>query len=125
MLYQSVEKSQFGAKRIFLYFYIRNAKLNKMKSLFNTLNPDAQEVVIEEVKEARVRDLILYNDDENTFDFVIEALVEICKHDIIQAEQCTYIVHYNGKCTVKSDSFSNLKPMKDALIDRGLSAVIK
>ena len=96
-----------------------------MKSLFNTLNPESEETVIEEVKEARVRDLILYNDDENTFDFVIEALVEICKHDVIQAEQCTFIIHYNGQCTVKSDSFANLKPMKDALVDRGLSAVIK
>ncbi len=96
-----------------------------MKTLTNTIKPEFEEVVIEEVKEARVRDLILYNDDENTFDFVIEALVEICRHDIIQAEQCTFIIHYNGQCTVKSDSFSNLKPMKDALIDRGLSAVIK
>jgi ATP-dependent Clp protease adaptor protein ClpS len=86
---------------------------------------DLEEVVLEDVKEARVRDLILYNDDVNTFDHVIECLVEICKHDLIQAEQCTYIVHYNGKCTVKSDSYLNLKPMKEGLIDRGLSAVIQ
>ena len=68
--------------------------------------------------------LILWNDDVNTFDHVIESLVEICKHDLLQAEQCTYIVHYNGKCTVKSDSYLKLKPMKEGLIDRGLSAVI-
>jgi ATP-dependent Clp protease adaptor protein ClpS len=96
-----------------------------MKLFSQSINPQSEEVILEEVTEARVRDLILYNDDVNTFDFVIEALIEICKHEQIQAEQCTYIVHYNGKCTVKSDSFANLKPMKDALIDRGLSAVIK
>lgn len=96
-----------------------------MNVINHTLDPLLEEVIQEEVTEARVRDLIIYNDDINTFDFVIEALVEICQHDQLQAEQCTYIIHYNGKCTVKSDSFSNLKPMKDALLERGLSAVIK
>ena len=86
---------------------------------------ELEEVILEDVKEARTRDLVLYNDDVNTFDFVIESLVEICQHDILQAEQCTYIVHYNGKCTVKSGSYLKLKPMKEALCDRGLSAVIK
>ncbi|MBK9542616.1 MAG: ATP-dependent Clp protease adaptor ClpS [Bacteroidetes bacterium] len=61
----------------------------------------------------------------NTFDFVIEALIEVCNHDTLQAEQCTYIVHYNGKCVVKSGSYSDLNPMREALCDRGLSAVIK
>ncbi len=91
----------------------------------NSMNPEAEEIVVEKSKEARVRDLILYNDDVNTFDFVIECLIEVCKHDQLQAEQCTYIIHYNGQCVVKSDSFTKLQPMKDALIDRGLSAVIK
>lgn len=96
-----------------------------MMTPLNTFNPESEEVVIEEIKEARVRDLIIYNDDENTFDFVIECLIDICNHDVIQAEQCTYIIHHKGQCAVKTDSFSNLKPMKDALVDRGLSAVIK
>jgi ATP-dependent Clp protease adaptor protein ClpS len=82
-------------------------------------------VVEDESKEARVRDLILYNDDVNTFDYVIECLVEICKHDLLQAEQCTYIVHYTGKCGVKSGSYSKLNPMREALCERGLSAVIE
>jgi ATP-dependent Clp protease adaptor protein ClpS len=93
--------------------------------MMNSPELELEEIILEDVKEARVRDLILYNDDVNTFDHVIECLVEICSHDLIQAEQCTYIVHYNGKCTVKSDSYLKLKPMKEGLIDRGLSAVIE
>ena len=87
-------------------------------------NPQLDEIVTESPVVARERDLVLYNDDVNTFDFVIEALVEVCKHDLLQAEQCTFIVHYNGKCAVKSGSFSSLKPMREALCERGLSAVI-
>ena len=82
-------------------------------------------VITEDVVEARVRNLVLYNDDHNTFDFVIEALIDICKHDALQAEQCTYIVHYNGKCSVKNGSYTDLNPMRVALCDRGLSAVIE
>ncbi len=69
--------------------------------------------------------LVLYNDDVNSFDFVIEALVKVCKHEIIQAEQCTYLVHYKGKCAVKNGSFKELKPYCEALLERGLSAVIE
>ncbi len=91
----------------------------------HTPDLELEEVILEDIKEARVRDLVLFNDDVNTFEHVIECLVDICKHDLLQAEQCTYIVHYNGKCVVKSDSYLNLKPMKEGLTDRGLSAVIK
>ncbi len=69
--------------------------------------------------------LVLYNDEVNTFDFVIESLVKVCRHDIIQAEQCTYLVHYKGKCAVKTGSFKELQPMCEALLDRGLSANIE
>jgi ATP-dependent Clp protease adaptor protein ClpS len=82
-------------------------------------------VVKDNIKEARTRDLILYNDDVNTFDFVIKCLIEICEHDELQAEQCTYIVHYTGKCAVKSGTYSRLNPMREALCERGLSAVIE
>jgi ATP-dependent Clp protease adaptor protein ClpS len=82
-------------------------------------------VIKEDVLAARVRDLILYNDDVNTFDFVIKCLMEICEHDELQAEQCTYIVHYTGKCAVKSGSYSKLNPMREALCERGLSVVIE
>ena len=90
----------------------------------NSLETELDEIVLEDVKEARVRDLVLYNDDVNTFDFVIEALIEVCNHDSVQAEQCTYIIHYNGRCTIKSGHYTKLKPMRDALSDRGLSAII-
>lgn len=71
------------------------------------------------------QDLIIYNDDVNSFDHVIEALIKVCKHDMIQAEQCTTIIHYSGKCQVKRGSFEKLEPMCVALLDRGISAVIE
>jgi ATP-dependent Clp protease adaptor protein ClpS len=69
--------------------------------------------------------IILYNDDVNTFDFVIETLKEVCGHEQIQAEQCTWLVHLKGKCAVKTGSLNKLRPIKDALIDRGLTASIE
>ena len=69
--------------------------------------------------------LIVYNDDHNTFDWVIQCFVEICRHNSAQAEQLSYIVHFKGKATGKTGSKKELKPMKDALVDRGLSAVIE
>ena len=91
----------------------------------NSPEIELEEVILDDAKEARVRELVLFNDDVNTFEHVIEALIEVCEHDIVQAEQCTYIVHYNGKCSVKNGSYLKLKPMKEGLSDRGLSAVIK
>ena len=71
------------------------------------------------------KSLILYNDDIHTFDFVIDSLIEICDHQREQAEQCAVIVHYKGKCAVKSESLSRLNLMCKALCDRGLSARIE
>ncbi len=69
--------------------------------------------------------LIVYNDDFNSFDWVIQCFVEILDHTWIQAEQCSILIHFKGKCVVKTDSEAELKPLKDALVDRGLSAVIE
>jgi ATP-dependent Clp protease adaptor protein ClpS len=77
------------------------------------------------IKDEAVKALILYNDDFNTFDFVTESLIKVCKHDAIQAEQCTYLVHYTGKCVVKTGTFKKLKPLCEALLERGLSAKIE
>ena len=71
------------------------------------------------------RDLIVFNDDVNTFDHVIDSFVKICKHESVQAEQCAWIIHFNGKCQIKSGSFEELEPMCTALLDRGLSAEIQ
>jgi ATP-dependent Clp protease adaptor protein ClpS len=72
-----------------------------------------------------IKELILYNDDVNTFEHVIDSLIKICGHEPEQAEQCAYIVHYKGKCTVKCGEYDKLKPMCEALLDRGLSATIE
>ena len=80
-------------------------------------------LVLDDVKEENK--LVLYNDDVNTFDFVILCLIEICQHTLEQAEQCTLLVHYKGKCTVKTGSMEVLKPMHEKLLSRGLTSEIQ
>ncbi len=89
-------------------------------------NPGRQyeeEILLME-QEDQLNKLVLWNDDVNTFDFVIECLIEICGHTPEQAEQCTILVHYKGKCTVKTGTMDVLKPMHDKLISRGLTSEI-
>ena len=69
--------------------------------------------------------LVVYNDDHNTFDWVIQCFIEILEHSLQQAEQLSLIIHYKGKAIVKTADYDTLKPSKDALIERGLSAVIQ
>lgn len=69
-------------------------------------------------------EIIVYNDDVNTFDHVIETLIRVCDHTPEQAEQCSLIIHYNGKCTVKTDVLEKLKPQCSLLLEAGLSAEI-
>ncbi|NLH32950.1 MAG: ATP-dependent Clp protease adaptor ClpS [Lentimicrobium sp.] len=71
------------------------------------------------------RELILFNDDINTFDFVIETLIEVCEHDPLTAEQCTLIAHFNGKCSVKSGDVEELIPISSEMTNRGLTVSIK
>lgn len=71
-----------------------------------------------------LRNLVVYNDDVNTFEHVIETLVQVCNHSQEQAEQCTYLIHYKGKCTVKIGAFEELEGMCTAIHDRGISADI-
>ncbi len=70
------------------------------------------------------KEIVLHNDDVNTFDHVIETLMHVCDHTPEQAEQCSLIVHYNGKCTVKTGSYKDLKPRCTLLLEAGLSAEI-
>ena len=71
------------------------------------------------------RDLIVYNDDFNTFDFVIESLIEVCDHSRTQAEQCTLIIHHKGKCQVKRGQFKDIQVMCTALLERGITAEVE
>jgi ATP-dependent Clp protease adaptor protein ClpS len=73
----------------------------------------------------REHQIILYNDDVNTFDHVINALVTYCDHTFVQAEQCAYIVHFSGKCAVKSGSYEELEPICSKLLELQLSAEIQ
>lgn len=82
-----------------------------------------ERVSVQEVT-AKNNEIIVYNDDVNTFDHVIETLMRVCEHTAEQAEQCSLIVHYNGKCTVKTGPLNKLKPQCTQLLEAGLSAEI-
>ncbi len=86
--------------------------------------PEEEPFAEKEVQEAPEHELILYNDEFNTFDHVIDCLVRYCEHDELQAEQCSLIVHYNGKCSVKKGSFDDLRPKCEALLENELTAEI-
>ncbi len=87
-----------------------------------------KEEILEQVKhkEAVVKnhEIVLHNDEVNTFDHVIDCLVAFCEHAPLQAEQCSLIVHYNGKCTVKTGELKELKERCTNLLNAGLSAEI-
>jgi len=85
-----------------------------------TIQEHETEVLIEEPCT-----LIVWNDEVNTFEWVIETLMEICGHSHEQAEQCAYIIHYSGKYGVKKGSYDELKPMCDAITDRGIGATVE
>lgn len=86
---------------------------------------DAEEDISLLTEQGEVKKLILHNDDYNTFDWVIESLVEICKHNTEQAEQCAYIVHYRGKCQVKHGDEEMMNKLHAALVQRGLTATVE
>jgi ATP-dependent Clp protease adaptor protein ClpS len=69
--------------------------------------------------------LIVWNDEINTFQWVIETLMDICGHSYEQAEQCSYIIHFQGKYAVKKGTYDELKPMCDAITDRGIGATVE
>src|SRR5687768_8848360 len=69
--------------------------------------------------------LIVWNDEVNSFDWVIATLMEVCKHSYEQAEQCSYIIHFQGKYAVKQGSYDDLKPMCDAITERGIGATVE
>lgn len=87
----------------------------------STIEKTQDDVLVEEAVGSN-HEIVLHNDDINTFDHVIETLIRVCKHEALQAEQCALLVHYKGKCTVKTGTIEELKPQCTALLDAGLSA---
>ena len=89
-------------------------------------SPKEQELVdiLEAIEITELKDLIVFNDDVNTFEHVIETLIKVCKHTPEQAEQCTLLIHYKGKCAVKKGSYEELKPMREAICEVGIDAKI-
>ncbi len=83
-----------------------------------------QEQLEEDVLDLPLNEIVLYNDDVNTFDHVIDTLMYACDHTPEQAEQCSIIVHYKGKCTVKTGEYKELEPRCSMLLEAGLSAEI-
>jgi ATP-dependent Clp protease adaptor protein ClpS len=87
----------------------------------STIEKIQEEVLVAESVDQN-NQIVLYNDDVNTFDHVIETLIQVCEHSTLQAEQCAILVHYKGKCTVKTGSLDELKPQCSLLLAAGLNA---
>ena len=94
-----------------------------MQEIFMTKEKTQEDVDVLE-QEVNQHEIILFNDDVNTFDFVIDSLISVCEHTLEQAEQCTYLVHYKGKCGVKTGEYDELKSRCSQLLNLGLSAEI-
>ena len=90
----------------------------------NSYQEQEQADVLEAVETTDVMDLVVFNDDINTFEHVIDTLIRVCEHTPEQAEQCTLIIHHKGKCTVKNGSFDFLRPMREAICEAGIDARI-
>lgn len=80
-----------------------------------------EEIVVDDVK---LYSVVVFNDETNTFDHVIDTLIDVCEHSQEQAEQCTLIIHFKGKCSVKNGDFEELAPIRNAICQRGISAEI-
>lgn len=96
--------------------------MSNMQTQHDFLTEEVTDLVEELVGQQK---LVVYNDDVNTFDYVIDSLIDICNHSPEQAEQCSIIIHYKGKATVREGVMDELYPMKSGLSDRGISAVIE
>ena len=93
---------------------------------YNSQSKELEDIVAEELTTSgNLSELIVLNDDYNTFEWVIECFVEVLKHSSEQSEQLAWIIHTKGRASVKLGDFDTLKPFKDALVDRGLNAIIE
>lgn len=92
-------------------------------NIMGTKEKISEELLLEE-ETLNQNEIVLFNDEVNTFEHVIETLIDVCEHTAEQAEQCSLIVHHNGKCTVKTGEYSDLEPRCSRLLQAGLSAEI-
>lgn len=97
----------------------------KDESIACTTEHDVAEDIALETVTAEGWNLVLYNDEHNTFDHVIDMLISICKHDALQAEQCALMVHFKGKCSVMSGTYDELEPKCTKLLNADLTAEIE
>lgn len=107
--------------------YSFSEKENVAPILQSQTNPFVEEdtdVLVDEDLEIS-NSIVVWNDDVNTFDWVIESLVDICDHSLESAEQCALIIHFAGKHAVRKGTFDDLRPKCEALLDRGISATIQ
>jgi len=105
------------------FFKIYKLAIDFFNMKMSTIEKVQVDILVEELTDVN-NEIVLYNDDVNTFDHVIDTLIRVCDHSSEQAEQCAILVHYKGKCTVKTGSFDELKPQCTQLLEAGLSAEI-
>ena len=102
-------------------FYLCTTKVRPLNRLITASAVETQEDVLSEVALDGDWSVVLFNDNHNTFDHVIECLISTCGHDALQAEQCAMIVHFKGKCNVKSGSYDELAPIHQSLSEKDLT----
>ena len=101
--------------------------MQKFRQMTTLPNPeiDVIDEVVEDLANIKLWELVLFNDDINSFDHVITTLIDVCKHSPEQAEQCTLIIHYKGKCGVKSGDFEELASLRNEICRREISAEVE
>ncbi len=105
-------------------YFLLLLKIQMAEAMNFSWQSEKQTNLLEVIETTDLYDLIVFNDDVNTFEHVINTLIKVCRHSAEQAEQCTWIIHYKGKCAVKKGEFDTLKPMKDAICEAGIDAKI-
>lgn len=103
--------------------YFRIVEKVPNPNVMSTKEKISEELLLEE-EIVHQNEIVLFNDEVNTFDYVIETLIDVCEHTAEQAEQCSLIVHHNGKCTVKTGQYNDLEPRCSRLLQAGLNAEI-
>ncbi len=108
-----------------LYYFCKKSKFPDFKMKYAPETEVEVEKQIDiDIDTVKLYSLVVFNDEVNTFEHVIETLIEVCGHSSEQAEQCTLIIHYKGKCGVKNGDFDDLVPLRTEINRRGISAEV-